>query len=152
MPRGGDLLRKIMSSLVICIGFVMSVMALLITVALLIFMGFEIFDILRSSILAPKTRNMLHDVALMLVMLKAIKILLFYISTHRVGIKYLVEISIIAPAIEIIFAPDRHAWWLLVIFAFFSIANLIIYLVFYTRIKELDQEIVQQEIQSLPRI
>ena len=152
MPRGGDLLRKIMSNLVICIGFVMSVMALLIIIALLIFMSFEIFDILRFSILAPKTRNMLHDVALMLVMLKAIKILLFYISTHRVGIKYLVEISIIAPAIEIIFAPDRHVWWLLVVFSFFSIANLIIYLVFYTRIKELDQEIADQEVTCLPHV
>ncbi|MBU0458273.1 hypothetical protein KKF03_02375 [Patescibacteria group bacterium] len=127
-------------------------MALLMTIALLIYMGFEIFDILLSSVLAPKTRNILHDVALMLVILKAIKILIFFVSTHRVGIKYLVEISIIAPAIEIIFAPDRHTWWLIVIFAFFSITNLIIYLVFYERIKELDQDIANQEAKCIPGV
>jgi uncharacterized membrane protein (DUF373 family) len=101
---------------------------ILLVAALLVFMFSELVDIIYTSFLDPKGRNFLHDIALILVFVKAVKMLTEYLKTHRIAISYLMEISIIAPAIEIIFAADKHDFWLIVIFGIFSMGNLLMYL------------------------
>jgi uncharacterized membrane protein (DUF373 family) len=84
--------------------------------------------------------NVLHDTALLIVIVKAYKVLLYYYKRHRVSIKYIVEISVIAPAIELIFAAGEQSLWISVLFGVFGIANLIIYILFYEKLSKIDEK------------
>lgn len=101
----------------------------LVTIALLLFMIKAVAEMFLS-IFELKQRNFLHDVALILVMVKAFRILLSYLHTNHVSVKYVVEISIIAPAVELIFAADKHPVSLNIVFACFSLGNLLLYCLF----------------------
>lgn len=72
-------------------------------------------------------KGMLHSIAFSIILLKAFRILIFYAKTFHLNIKYLVEISIIAPAIEILFNSSAYSYEILVLFGLFGLGNLIIY-------------------------
>lgn len=86
--------------------------------------------------------NVLHDAALLIVIVKAYKVMLYYYKRHRVSIKYIVEISIIAPAIELVFASGAggYSLWISILFGVFGVANLIIYIFFYEKLTKIDEK------------
>jgi uncharacterized membrane protein (DUF373 family) len=87
----------------------------------------------------------LHSIAIVIVVLKAYRVLLFYLETLHISIKYIVEISIIAPAIELIFAPQGQQLWLTAILGLFALANLVIYLFYRDKLIESDREMMTEK-------
>lgn len=112
------------------------------TVVLLL--GFSIMEVIdiAGDMFHDSTRNFLRDIAFVLVLVKAYRVLIFYFETMHVSIRYLIEISFVAPAIEIIFAYHDKPWWLIVLLTAFSALNLVVYLLFYDKIVEIDKETV----------
>lgn len=92
-------------------------------------------DLLIQSI-TPDIKNIIHNIAYIIVLLKAYKIMVFYFRYQNLSIKYLVQIAIIAPAIEVIFAINAQSLWINILYACFSLANLLIYIIYH---KQLDQ-------------
>lgn len=117
---------------------IVSVFLILTLGALTIFTFLKIWH-LFADIFLNSVHDIAHDIAYIIVLIKAYRIVLFYLQTEHVSIKYIVEISIIAPAIELIFASQVHSWWLNVLFAVFGVANLIIYLQFQKSLSHIDQ-------------
>ena len=83
--------------------------------------------------------NILHTIAFTIVLIKAYRILISYANTQHANIKYLVEISIIAPAIEILFNTHKYDWHILMLFGAFGVANLLVYVWRYDRFKEIGE-------------
>lgn len=67
----------------------------------------------------------------MLILIKAYRILRSYLVSHHISVEYIVEISIIASAIEFVFAFDAHSSVNNIALAVFGIANLFIYLHYF---------------------
>lgn len=88
---------------------------------------------------APDSEHFIHDIVFMFVLLKIYRLLVSFLRFNHVSVKYIVEISIIAPAIEIIFAYQMHDIITLALLGVFCIANLLIYLLYFSKLKEIDQ-------------
>ena len=84
--------------------------------------------------------ELLHTIAFTIVLVKAYKILISYAQRRHVSIKYLVEIAIIAPTIEIVFNTHKYSIGSLSFFAIFAFVNLLAYLHFYTTIKHVSND------------
>jgi len=118
------------------------IVSLLIFIAMLVlvvYLGYIVVDAVGHAS-ALNFSNTLHDIALLVVLVKAYRILLYYYREHHISIKYIVEISIIAPAIELLFAPTNHDLFTNMLFATFSIANLVLYLLFFKTLAKADRE------------
>lgn len=79
--------------------------------------------------------ELLHTIAFTIVLVKAYKILIAYAHTRHINLKFLIEIAIIAPTIEIIFNVRNYSIHTMGLFALFAFANLVAYLYFYKTIK-----------------
>ncbi len=94
---------------------------------------------LKEFISAPELSTLefelLHTIAFTIVLVKAYKILIAYAESSKINIKYLVEIAIIAPTIELIFNSRNYTLEINILFALFALGNLIAYLFFYKTIK-----------------
>jgi uncharacterized membrane protein (DUF373 family) len=77
------------------------------------------------------SRRAMHSIAEVLILIKAYRILMSYLRTHHISVEYIVEISIIASAIELLFASDVHTLGTQIVFAAFGLSNLVIYLYFF---------------------
>ena len=75
--------------------------------------------------------RILHAVARTIVVLKAYRILVAYLRSHHITVKYILEIAIIASVVELIFAYDLHTFETKIIFAVFGLVGLALYLYFY---------------------
>lgn len=84
--------------------------------------------------------ELLHTIAFTIVMIKAYKILLAYAETRHINIKFLVEMAIIAPTIELIFNVRNYSVETNMLFAVFAFANLIAYLFFYKTLKTVSSD------------
>jgi len=130
-----ELVRKKIESITKYTDFVFTIVILISILALIIYslrMGLELF----MASFQPDFNNIIHNIAYIVVLLKAYKIMIFYFRYQNLSIKYLVQIAIIAPAIEVIFAINNQSLWVNVLYAFFSLANLLIYIIYN---KELDK-------------
>ncbi|MCF7815515.1 MAG: hypothetical protein K9M10_02000 [Candidatus Pacebacteria bacterium] len=106
-----------------------------------------IFDISSSAkvILSAPERSvlelgLLHTIAFTIVLVKAYKILVSYAETRHINIKFLVEIAIIAPTIEIIFNSRNYTLEVNALFATFAFANLVAYLFFHKTFKVINAD------------
>ncbi len=99
-------------------------------VVLILFVGQKIYTLFFF----PTQQHFIHDLVFLLVLVKIFRLLLSYFKHHRISIQYVVEISIIAPAIELVFASDLHSPFVLGVFLLYSLANLMIYIFFYDRL------------------
>ena len=108
-------------------------------VALIIYSILTILNLFKD-VIEGEVVNIVHNIAFMIVLMKAYKILTFYLQSHNLSIKYLVQISIIAPAIEVIFAADAQPLSLTILFSVYSLASLLVYLIFYQRLQEIQSE------------
>ncbi len=92
----------------------------------------EIFIHLFSGIGEEERQlRILHAVARTILVLKAYRILVSYLRSHHVTVKYILEIAIIASVVELFFAYDLHDYQTKVIFAAFGLIGLALYLYFY---------------------
>ncbi len=101
--------------------------------AIVLWMGSqEIFIQLFSGIGAEERQfRILHAVARAIVVLKAYRILVSYLRSHHITVKYILEIAIIASVVELIFVYDLHNFETKIIFAVFALVGLALYLYFY---------------------
>ena len=84
--------------------------------------------------------SLLHTIAFTIVLVKAYKILVAYAETRHINLKFLVEISIIAPTIELIFNARNYVLGVNILFAVFAFCNLIAYLHFYKTLKTVSSD------------
>lgn len=124
---------KIQEKLLQLFSHFFSFLILLTIVVLTLFSGYKVYD-LFLSLFTFQFEHIVHDIAYIIVLIKAYRVLLHYFQKHHISIKYILEISIIAPAIEIIFASNNHELGLTIFLGIYSIANLIIYFVFYNKL------------------
>jgi hypothetical protein len=99
-------------------------------------------SILTSPERSTLELELLHTIAFTIVLVKAYKILLAYAETRAINIKFLVEIAIIAPTIELIFNARSYSFEVNVLFASFAFANLVAYLFFYHTIKAVSSDYI----------
>lgn len=88
-------------------------------------------ELLDHDVLYLFSRRALHSIAEMIILIKAYRILVSYLKTHHVSVEYIVEISIIAPAIELLFAAEYYDSVSKVVLAVFGLCNLVLYLHFF---------------------
>jgi len=131
--------RKFFNTMIVISNRVVSLFMFIAMLVLLVFLGMIIWDMLTKASQLSFS-SILHDVAFIIVLVKAYRILLYYFREHHVSIKYIVEISIIAPAIELIFAPMNQPLEVNILFAIFSLSNLALYLVFFDKLWKADEE------------
>lgn len=99
-------------------------------VAVLLAMTQQVAAMYRN-LFTGQSRLLLHAAALLLVLLKALRILVSYLVTYHVRLHHIVEIAVIASVLEIVFAYDRHSIAVDILFASFAIVNLLILVFFY---------------------
>ncbi len=129
-------------SIATIVGFTDKMISLIILLTIFIvifFSGLEFYK-LYVHFSDIQAEDVLHSIALTIVFVKAYRMLLYYLRCHHISVKYIVEISIIAPAVELIFASENRPFEINVLFAFFSVAMLLIYLIFYKQIDSLNDE------------
>lgn len=81
--------------------------------------------------------DMLHTIAFTIVLVKAYKILVAFAEVRYFNLKFLLEIAIIAPIIELIFNSKDYQMEMNILFATFALFNLLGYLFFYKTVKEI---------------
>jgi uncharacterized membrane protein (DUF373 family) len=84
--------------------------------------------------------SLLHTIAFTIVLAKAYKILICYAQSRHINIKYLVEIAIVAPTIELIFNIRSYPLEINILFAVFAFSNLVAYLFFYKTVKTVSSD------------
>lgn len=131
--------QRAMRSIVRLIDYIVSLFMLLSIVAVVIFVGFEVFSLFQDSLTADPKR-VLKSVALIVILVKAYRLLLYYMQSHHVSIRYIIEISIIAPSVELIFAPEGRSLELNILYAVFALVNLIVYLLYGKKIDAMDSD------------
>ncbi|MAF80704.1 hypothetical protein CL628_01685 [bacterium] len=112
--------------------------------AVVLAIGFQIAK-LFTHLPEGEVTTVLHMVAVIVVLVKAYRLLIFYMENQHVSIKYVVEISIIAPAVELIFAPTNRGLDLNILYAVFSVVSLLAYLHFYQRLQGMDEACVADQ-------
>lgn len=88
--------------------------------------------------------ELLHTIAFTIVLVKAYKILIEFAQTKHINIKFLVEIAIIAPTIELLFNSGAYSLYMNILFAVFAIANLIVYLLNYKKLKQVSDDYIKE--------
>lgn len=117
------------------------------TIVGLVFFLFNLVINLFRSLPSLDINQALYSVAIVIILVKAYRILLFYMNKHHVSIKYIVEIAIIAPAIELIFVPGGRSLELNIVYAVFSLGSLLIYVMYFRNLCEADDKDIKDEAQ-----
>ena len=92
----------------------------------------EIFIHLFSGIGEEERQlRILHAVARTILVLKAYRILVSYLRTHHVTVKYMLEIAFVACVVELFLASDLHDFETKIVFAVFGLVGVALYLYFY---------------------
>lgn len=94
------------------------------------------------SFAAPE--EAIHTVPITIILIKAYKLLLEYAKTQHVNIKFVLEIAITAPVVEIIFNFHGYDNTQLIFLGAFMVLVSVMYLYFYPRIKEGDQDYTEE--------
>ena len=105
-----------------CISFVASITALPLVVYMLVAfvtgtydVAIQIFDTIflepaeRQTILNSLNVEFLHTIALLIVLMKAYRILVEYMRWYHIDIKYMMEIGIIASVLELMFNYQNYS-------------------------------------------
>lgn len=141
-----SLITEIMNSVVsgyvyfVALTLVLYMVSSLVTGVLGLVTGlFDISGSAKAILSAPERSflelELLHTIAFTIVLVKAYKILIAYAETRHINVKYIVEISIIAPVIELVFNSRNYPFEVNALFAGFAFLNLVAYLFFYKTVK-----------------
>lgn len=146
-----SMMNYIVSSYVyfVALTLVLYMVSTLIAGVLAVVSGLMDLSLSAQSILASPERStleleLLHTIAFTIVLVKAYKILISYAETRHINIKFLAEIAIIAPTIELIFNARSYSFESNILFAVFAFMNLAAYLFFYNTIKLVDTDYVKE--------
>lgn len=88
--------------------------------------------------------SLLHDIAFTIVLVKAYIILMEYAKTRHINIKYILEIAIIAPVVEIVFNYSSYDFKMIVFYGVFAVLMSIIYLIFYKNLRIVEEDYKQE--------
>ena len=123
-----------------CISFVAFITALALVVYMLIAFVTGMFDVgmlmfetvfleaaERQEILNVVNADFLHNIAVLLILMKAYRILVEYMRYHHIDIKYMVEIGIIACVLELLFNFNAYTEDMRLVLAGVCISFLAIY-------------------------
>lgn len=88
--------------------------------------------------------EVLHTVPLTIILVKAYKVLLEYAKTQHINLKYVLEIAITAPVVEIIFNFTGYTNVQLIFMGAFCVIMTVLYLYFYKTIKEVEVDYSKQ--------
>jgi uncharacterized membrane protein (DUF373 family) len=131
--------KRILNTIISLVNGIVSLFIFLGMIGIVIYLGFNVWNIVVHA-LGFDFQRMLRDIALLIILVKAYRILLYYFRQHHISIKYIVEIAIIAPAIELIFAPLNHTFEISILLAVFAMVNLTLYLLFFENLSKADEE------------
>lgn len=92
--------------------------------------------------------GVIHAVPITIILIKAYKVLIEYAKTQHVNVKYVLEIAITAPVVEIIFNFTGYDHVQLIFMGAFTVAMSLIYLIFYPTIKQVEQDYTLEHIQK----
>ena len=141
------IMNFMVSSYVYFVAFMLVLYMVSTLVTSVLSIGFEIYDLASSSsgVLATPERTalelgLLHTIAFTIVLVKAYKILIAYAETRHVNLKFLMEIAIIAPVVELIFNAHAYSFEVMALLALFAVAVLILYLFFYKTVKKVSDD------------
>lgn len=81
----------------------------------------------RQSVLNGINADFLHNIAVLLILMKAYRILVEYMRHHHIDIKYMVEIAIIACVLELLFNSANYTEDMRMILAATATAFLTVY-------------------------
>ena len=101
-------------------------------------------SLLTSPARSSLELELLHTIAFTIVLVKAYKILIAYAETRHINLKFLVEIAIIAPTIELLFNPKHYEGSVAILMAAFAFCNLIAYLHFYSTLKIVSRDYIHE--------
>ncbi len=118
------------------------VTGLLGVVASIIDMSLPIKSLLISTERTTFELELLHTIAFTIVLVKAYKILIAFAETRHINLKFLVEIAIIAPTIELLFNAKHYSFEVMVLMAAFAFSNLVAYLFFYHTLKAVSHDYI----------
>ncbi len=135
---------KSLNFLVHKIDHLVSIIILLVMIGVVAFAAIESFNLFQS-IRGLDPKQVLRTVALIIVLVKAYRVLVFYMRSHHVSVRYIVAISIIAPSVELIFTPENRSIEMNILYAAFAIANLIVYLKFYKQLDRIDEDLAEEQ-------
>jgi len=113
---------------------IVSFLILVVLIAFLFFMAAKALEI-GLNVFNFNFEHIVHEVIYFIVFVKVYKIVSSYFQYHHINVKYILEISIIAPMIEVIFMTGEKSWWVTSVFVVFSILSLLLYLIFYEKIQ-----------------
>lgn len=136
------IMNFIVSGYVYFVAFILVLFMVSSLAAGILTLATNLFDLASSTqgILTSPERttlqlSLLHTIAFTIVLVKAYKILIAYAETRHINLKFLVEISIIGPTIELIFNSRSYPLEINILFASFAFLNLVAYLYFYKTLK-----------------
>jgi uncharacterized membrane protein (DUF373 family) len=132
-------MKRIVAQSMVYIDKMVSLIIFL-TIFVLVFFALLEFYKLYAHFADLTAEKVLYTIALTVVFVKAYRMLRYYMRCHHISVKYIVEISIIAPAVELIFVPENRAFEINVLFAIFSVSMLVVYLLFYTTLTSVDEK------------
>lgn len=141
------IMNFIVSGYVYFVAFVLVLFMVSSLIAGVFSLATNLFDLASSTkgILTSPERtvlelSLLHTIAFTIVLVKAYKILIAYAETRHISLKFLVEISIIGPTIELIFNSGSYPLEINILFATFAFLNLVAYLYFYKTLKAVSSD------------
>jgi len=146
-----------------CISFVAFITALALVVYMLVAFISGMFDVSllmfdtvflepveRQAILNGVNAEFLHNIAVLLILMKAYRILVAYMKYHHIDIKFMVEIGIIACVLELLFNFKAYTSDMQMILAGLCVAFLAIYAFRYETLSKATKD-AQKEYQKLSK-
>lgn len=82
----------------------------------------------------------LQAVATIVILVKAYRILISYVKTHHLSIKYLLEINFTATSLELLFNEASYDLEMKIVFLVLWLSSLLIYVLFPKQILDLEKE------------
>lgn len=154
MHQRESLLASIMNYMVsgyvyfVAFTLVLYMVSTLVTGVLGVATSFLDMSVSMKSLITSPARSgleleLLHTIAFTIVLVKAYKILISFAETRHINIKFLVEIAIIAPTIELIFNAKNYAFENMALLAAFAFCNMLAYLFFYTTLRTVHNDYVR---------
>lgn len=87
--------------------------------------------------------SLLHDIAFTIVLVKAYIILMEYAKTKHINLKYILEIAIISPIVEIVFNYSSYKFEMIILFWILAIIFSIVYLFFYEKLQKVEEDYIE---------
>ncbi|PID86250.1 hypothetical protein CSB08_01415 [Candidatus Gracilibacteria bacterium] len=106
----------------------------------------------ETASISTLQHELLHNIAFTIVLVKAYNILMEYAKHKHVNIKYIIEISIIAPVVEVVFNYGSYDFNMLVFLGILSICMSILYLFFYDKLKIIENDYKKEHEKNIRNI